>query len=202
VTTVRGLPADALVFNVPAGLRRILDHDLRAAGIPKRDERGRTVDVHALRHTFGTLLSKGGVTPRTAQAAMRHSTIDLTMNTYTDPKLLDVAGAVEALPALPLFGGRQTEGIAAKATGTDDLRASQFAPGFAPTAGKQSTLWSSAVQHATDSQKITDDRVIAASAYSVKRNDPLTSAVNGSSEWAARGSNSGPLPCEDSALTN
>ena len=33
---------------------------------------------------------------------MRHSTIDLTMNVYTDPKLLDVAGAVESLPALPL----------------------------------------------------------------------------------------------------
>ena len=26
---------------------------------------------------------------------MRHSTIDLTMNVYTDPKLLDVAGAME-----------------------------------------------------------------------------------------------------------
>ena len=68
-----------------AGLVRILDRDLVAAGIArrvkvdgkwkidKRDERGRTVDVHALRHTFGTLLSKGGVAPRTAQAAMRHS---------------------------------------------------------------------------------------------------------------------------------
>jgi site-specific recombinase XerD len=41
-----------------------------AAGIPKRDDRGRTVDVHALRHTFGTHLSKNGVAPRTAQAAM------------------------------------------------------------------------------------------------------------------------------------
>ena len=36
---------------------------------------------------------------------MRHSTIDLTMNIYTDPKLLDVAGAMEALPALPLGDG-------------------------------------------------------------------------------------------------
>ncbi len=36
---------------------------------------------------------------------MRHSKIDLTMNVYTDPKLLDVAGAMEALPALPLVGG-------------------------------------------------------------------------------------------------
>jgi integrase len=51
------------------------------------------VDVHALRHTFGTHLSKNGVPPRTAQAAMRHSSLDLTMNVYTDPSLLDVPGA-------------------------------------------------------------------------------------------------------------
>ncbi len=69
----------------------ILDRDLRLAGIPKVDERGRTVDVHAFRHTFGTLLSEGGVAPRTAQAAMRHSTINLSMNTYTDPKLWEDA---------------------------------------------------------------------------------------------------------------
>ncbi len=34
--------------------------------------------------------------------AMRRSTIDLTMNVYTDPRLLDVAGALEALPVLLL----------------------------------------------------------------------------------------------------
>ena len=33
---------------------------------------------------------------------MRHSSLDLTMNLYTDPGLLDVAGAQEALPELPL----------------------------------------------------------------------------------------------------
>jgi hypothetical protein len=47
-------------------------------------------------------LSKGGVAPRTAQAAMRHSTLELTMNTYTDPRRLDVAGALEVVPKLPL----------------------------------------------------------------------------------------------------
>ena len=31
-------------------------------------------------------------------AAMRRSRMELTMNFYTDPVLLDVAGAVEALP--------------------------------------------------------------------------------------------------------
>lgn len=31
-------------------------------------------------------------------AAMRHSRIELAMNYYTDPGLLDIAGAVESLP--------------------------------------------------------------------------------------------------------
>ena len=57
------------------------------------------MDIHALRHTFGTHLSKAGVAPRIAMAAMRHSSLDLTMNIYTDPVLLDVGAAVDALPA-------------------------------------------------------------------------------------------------------
>jgi len=115
------LPPASPLFNVPAGLVRILDRDLAAAGIPKRDERGRTVDVHAMRHTFGTHLSRGGVALRTAQAAMRHSTPTLTANVYTDPKLLDVAGALDALPALPLDVQPQAERL--QATGTDDAEA-------------------------------------------------------------------------------
>src|SRR5258708_34822726 len=65
-------PSDR-VFMVPRDLRQIFDRDLKAAGISKRDARGRTLDVHALRATFGTLLSVGGVLPRTAQQAMRQS---------------------------------------------------------------------------------------------------------------------------------
>ena len=60
----------------------------------------RTVDLHALRHIFGTHLSKASVAPRTAQAAMRHSDIRLTMNTYAHLNLTDTAGAVAALPAI------------------------------------------------------------------------------------------------------
>jgi len=59
----------------------------------------RSSNLHALRHTFGTHLARAGVAPRVAMAAMRHSSLELTMNVYTDPALLDVAGAVEALPA-------------------------------------------------------------------------------------------------------
>jgi len=108
------LPAATPLFNVPKNFIKIFDRDLAAAGIPKRDERGRTVDVHALRHTFGTHLSLAGVPPRVAQAAMRHSSIHLTMNVYTDPALLDVAWAVEALPALEpaVAAGRRVVGRA------------------------------------------------------------------------------------------
>lgn len=109
------------LFNVPANLLRTFDRDLKAAKIPKRDDRGRTLDVHALRHTFGTLLSKGGVSLRAARAAMRHSDPKLTANVYTDPRLLDVAGALHSLTSLPLdadpSGGREREQAAA--TGTD-----------------------------------------------------------------------------------
>ena len=79
---------------------KIFNRDLQAADIPKYDQIDRVVDIHALRHTFGTHLARAGVAPRVAQAAMRHSSIDLTMNVYTDPTLLDVAGAVEALPRI------------------------------------------------------------------------------------------------------
>src|SRR5947209_13642928 len=40
------LPADTPVFDVPAQLFKVLDRDLHLAGIPKRDDRGRTLDVH------------------------------------------------------------------------------------------------------------------------------------------------------------
>ena len=91
-----------------------------------------------------------GVPPRTAQAALRHSSLDLTMhsarerreqtsreatgrvltcpggqagcdgeaahNVYTDPTLLDVAGAIETLPELNTPGSasrsaRQSAGV-------------------------------------------------------------------------------------------
>jgi integrase len=92
------LPASTPLFDIPRSLVGIFDRDLAAAGIDKHDDRGRSLDVHALRHTFGTHLSKAGVSPRVAQAAMRHSSLHLTMNIYTDPTLLDVAGAINALP--------------------------------------------------------------------------------------------------------
>ena len=151
------------LFTVPAGLVRILDRDLLAAGIKKRDERGRTIDVHALRHSFGTLLSKAGVAPRTAQAAMRHSKIDLTMNVYTDPKLLDVQGALDALPSLEWKSSPSTERAVVRATGTDhqdrtlkrDRMSSALVPLLVPNTGKRGESVSLAVHPSN----IDDERV-------------------------------------------
>ena len=109
-----------------------------------------------MRTTFGTLLSAAGVYPRTAQAAMRHSDIGLTMGVYTDPKLLDVAGAVESLPALPLAGDQGRERLAATGTEPAISTARQFAPKFAPTSVKPATPLSNPVKTAilgTDPRK-------------------------------------------------
>lgn len=174
------LPADTLVFDVPAGLVRILDRDLKAAGIPKRDDRGRTVDVHAMRTTFGTLLSKTGTSPRTAQAAMRHSDIKLTMGVYTDPRLLDVRGAVDRLPELPLATGMNALAEAGRATGTDDRSSSpsnSVAPTVAPTRciGSHFGAIAGTAGYSKESPKKSNAQV--GSAYSVNGKPPLTTAV-------------------------
>ena len=192
LSAVPTLSADTPLFTIPRGLVNILDRDLRLAGIPKMDERGRTVDVHALRHTFGTLLSVAGVKPRTAQAAMRHSRIDLTMNVYTDPKLLDVAGAIEALPALPLGNYGQTAAVVLSATGTDDSTPSPLAPTLAPTTGKPCTLQSILDKATSAAEKSRATDAVAVSAYPVKRKDPLTTLVIGRSKRGRRESNPQP----------
>ena len=126
------------LFSVPASLVKVLNRDLDTAGIAKADERGRTVDVHSLRMTFATLLSKGGVSPKVAQMAMRHSDIRLTMETYTDPKLFDVAGALDALPAFSHTQPSDSPEVI-RATGTDSLSAPVSAPGTVQTGQTESS---------------------------------------------------------------
>ena len=113
----RAKPADAApetpVFGrIPR--MRDLKPDLEQAGIPYKDADGRQADFHSLRMTFGTMLAKSGVAPRTAMELMRHTDLRLTMNVYTDPSILDTAGAVEDLPDLT----RPTEAAAVLLTGT------------------------------------------------------------------------------------
>ena len=138
------LPASTRLLKIPKAFCKILDRDLKAAGIPKRDDRGRTIDVHALRHTFGTMLSMAGVTPRVAQAAMRHSSIDLTMNVYTDPRLLDVQGAVESLPSMSATSD-PTENRQRIAVGAENFAHCSVTPTVTPDADFSSLLQSTPV---------------------------------------------------------
>ena len=120
VAGVVRLADDMPLFDVPDKLVRILDRDTAAAGIPKRDKRGRTVDVHALRGTFGTHLARAGVDAVTLKTLMRHKRIETTLRYYVDDGLLEVDRAVGTLPAL-LAEPAGTD--VARATGTDDARA-------------------------------------------------------------------------------
>ena len=88
---------------------------------------------------------------------MRHSKIDLTMNVYTDPKLLDVYGALDSLPSLDLNASPSTERPMMRATGTHDAAAfagatakSFVAPPVAPNSGKRGQTVSFAVISADD----------------------------------------------------
>ena len=107
------------------------------------------------------------VTPRTAQDAMRHSNIDLTMNVYTDPKLLDVQGALDSLPSLDWKSSPSTERQTMQATGTDvqdttpDARhaVTKFAPAFAPNIGQRGQTVSFAVISSGDADEPVASRV-------------------------------------------
>ncbi len=120
--------AEAVVQGVP----RVPTHRkyLAAAGIAWQDDAGRRADIRCLRHSFGTLLSKAGVSPREAMSLMRHTDLRLTMNVYTDPRAFDLSGAVERL-ALDLSGSPDSQ--AAKATGTHGSLGEP--PGHAADAG-------------------------------------------------------------------
>jgi integrase len=103
---------------------------LERAGIPDRDAAGKRVCFHSLRVTFGTWLAQAGTVPRTHMELMRHTDMKLTMTYYTDPRLLDTAGAVADLPdlgtALPV------DVTGALRTGTDDMLAVTDAAGVLP----------------------------------------------------------------------
>ena len=109
------LPA-APAFNMPRReeLSRMLKEDLDTAKIPYRDESSRVLNFHSLRHTTGSWLAAAGVHPKTIQQILRHSTITLTMDTYTHPFRVDEAAAINALPTLTPDAGTLA------ATGTTD----------------------------------------------------------------------------------
>jgi integrase len=73
-------PADSLLY-VPSHPARELDKDLKVASIPKFTSEGK-IDFHAFRVAYVSLVLEAGATVKEAQTLARHSTPDLTMNTY------------------------------------------------------------------------------------------------------------------------
>ena len=80
-------------------IRRSFYGDLKAAGIERVGSDGRSIDVHSLRKTFGTMLARAGVPLTTVQRLMRHSTPLLTAKLYIDVDPLDMTQALDKLKA-------------------------------------------------------------------------------------------------------
>jgi integrase len=72
--------------------------DLKAAGIERAGADGRSVDIHSLRKTFGTMLAMAKVPLITVQRLMRHSTPVLTAQLYLDIEPIDMIQALKQLP--------------------------------------------------------------------------------------------------------
>jgi len=104
-------------FNPKRGASMIRK-DLQVANIEYIDSSGRVADFHSLRHTFITILTRSGVSPRVVQSLARHSTISLTMDRYSHINLTNEREALEALPDLT---NDKPESQVALKTGTDDL---------------------------------------------------------------------------------
>ena len=90
----------APLFEMAATMVHVFDDDLNAAGISKTDAQGRVLDIHALRHSFCTMVAQSGVSMQHAQRLMRHNTPAMTMR-YTHLTLTDLGGAIATLPGLP-----------------------------------------------------------------------------------------------------
>ncbi len=127
---------------------------------------------------------------------MRHSSIDMIMNTYIDPRLLDVFGALDALPALPLENDFSTK--QKKATGTHDGR--QLAPMLAPDLVQASISQANADKMAGKARRDGSGRAASVSSSPDKRKEPLSLSDNGSQKSGRQDLNLRPLRPERSAL--
>lgn len=106
--------------------------DLKAAGIPYRDSASLLYDFHALRCQMSTLLDASGVSPRTVQRLMRHSSPALT-DRCTRLRVVDLESTVRTLPDLGT-PARRTPGTLT-ATGMGDVHTKDVFGAFCSTKG-------------------------------------------------------------------
>ncbi len=133
-------PESPLWGNLTEHTAKMLKKDLEAAGIAYVDEAGLYADFHALRHSYVSLITQGGVHPKLAQKLARHSDINLTMSRYSHTLLSDEAEALDVLPEFPsLFDGDRPDRQELRATGTD---AAKITPAASVHAESVSTKYS------------------------------------------------------------
>jgi integrase len=94
-------------------------------------EPGGSVDIHALRGTFATLMLEGGASPKAVQELLGHSTLALTMTTYAKATERAKRAAISALPyakATPPAYIVSTDGMRTElATGSNSVAQSAVA---------------------------------------------------------------------------
>jgi hypothetical protein len=98
------------------------------------------------------------------------------MGDYTDPKLLDVRGDLDSLPALPLTS-RHTEEDPLRATGTEGAGARTLAPTLALTSDNSSKSQSNTDKTGDAGSGSVERPAIVRSADIVKGNERLADAV-------------------------
>ena len=91
--------------------------DFKRARIKLVDEFGAVADLHGLRTTLGTRLSRAGIAPQIAQRLMRHSDYRTTLRHYTRLTLDDSAAALSRLAPIE---SKPAEEQRARKTGSDD----------------------------------------------------------------------------------
>ncbi|MES2661057.1 MAG: site-specific integrase [Verrucomicrobiota bacterium] len=89
----------AMAVKVPHRMEA-LHRDLKAAGIAKKDERGRIVDFHSFRHSFAQRLKEAGIPFAVAMRMMRHSDPKLLASVYGDQDAFALADFAAKLPGL------------------------------------------------------------------------------------------------------
>jgi integrase len=85
------------LFHIPNGLCKVLNRDLKFAGIEKYDHLNRVVDVYSLRKTLAALLENYGVSLDVTRKAMRIDSIPLTIACYRDTGIQDVAEGINRI---------------------------------------------------------------------------------------------------------
>jgi integrase len=111
-------PPGKPVFALPEKTARMIQRDLKRAGIEPVDAKGRVVDTHSLRHGYISALARARLPLKVTQELARHSDPKLTMNVYAHVNVHDLHGAVaDALPDLTALPDQS----AMSATGTDGV---------------------------------------------------------------------------------